>query len=101
MNSDKNGSFYSDSSQEEDFSFGMEPYDDFESDSDGEADNVVVEVDVRDLQDVNEQFLTEMAWLKVDDDNGAQNEDSLNEHTLSRELDSIWQHRQNKGNDTI
>ena len=59
MNSDKNGSFYSDSSQEEDFWFGMEPYDDFESDSDGEADNVVVEVDVRDLQDVNEYF-----WLK-------------------------------------
>ena len=54
MNSDKNGSFYSDSSQEEDFWFGMEPYDDFESDSDGEADNVVVEVDVRDLQDVND-----------------------------------------------
>ena len=81
MNSDKNGSFYSDSSQEEDFSFGMEPYDDFESDSDGEADNVVVEVDVSNLQGVNEQFLTEMARLNVHDDNGAQNKNSLNEHT--------------------
>ena len=44
MNFD-NEAVYSDSSVDDEFSFGILHHDDFNSDSDGEATNVVVEMD--------------------------------------------------------
>ena len=88
MNSAHNGSVYSDSSQDEAFSFGMEPFDEFDSDSDGEAENIFVEINAGGHGGVNEQFLAEMAQLNIDNDDGKINEDPQNSHNFSVESNS-------------
>ena len=57
MNSAHNGSVYSDSSQNEAFLFGMDPFNEFDSDSDGEAENIFVEINSGGHGGVNENFL--------------------------------------------
>ena len=69
-NSVHNGSVYSDSSQDEAFSFGLKPFDEFDSDSDSEAENIFVETNASGHDGVNEQFLAEMAQLNIDNDDG-------------------------------
>ena len=88
MNSAHNGSVYSGSSQDGDFSFGIEPFDEFDSDSDGEAENIFVEINAGGHRGVNEQFLDEMAQLNIDNDDGKSNEDPHNSHNLSAESNS-------------
>ena len=75
MNSAHNGSVYSDSSQDEAFSFGMEPLDEFDSDLDGEDENIFVDINAGGHRGVNEKFLAEMAQLNIDNDDGNSNED--------------------------
>ena len=56
---------YSDSSQEDDFSFGMDIYDDFDSDSDVEAGNLVKEMIDYDFNLNNEQLLRNFFQLHI------------------------------------
>ena len=42
----------------------MDPFDDFDSDSDSEADNTFVDINAGGHGDVNEQFLDGMAQLR-------------------------------------
>ena len=88
MDSAQNGSVYSDSSQDEAFSFGMEPFDEFDSDSDGEAENIFFDINDGGHGGVNEQFLAEMAQLNIYNDDGKSNEDPHNSHNLSAESNS-------------
>ena len=57
MNSAHNGSVYSDSSQYESFLFGMDPFDEFDSDSDDEAENIFFGINAGGHGGANEQFL--------------------------------------------
>ena len=66
----------------------MEPFDEFDSDSDGEAENIFVEINAGGHGGVNEQFLAEMAQLNIYDDDGKINEDPHNSHNLSAESNS-------------
>ena len=56
---------YSDSSQEDEFSFGMDIYDDFDSDSDVEAGNLVKEMIDYDFNLNNEQLLRNFFQLHI------------------------------------
>ena len=56
---------YSDSSQEDEFSFGMDMYDDFDSDSDVEAGNLVKEMIDYDFNLNNEQLLRKFSQLHI------------------------------------
>ena len=56
---------YSDSSQEDEFSFGMDIYDDFDSDSDVEAGNLVKEMIDYDFDLNNEQLLRKFSQLHI------------------------------------
>lgn len=56
---------YSDSSQEDEFSFGMEINDDFDSDSDVEAGNLVKEMIDYDFNLNNEQLLRKFSQLHI------------------------------------
>lgn len=56
---------YSDSSQEDEFSFGMDIYDDFDSDSDVEAGNLVKEMIDYDFNLNNEQLLRKFSQLHI------------------------------------
>ena len=58
-------SFCSDSSQEDEFSFGMDIYDDFDSDSDVEAGNLVKEMIDYDFDLNNEQLLRKFSQLHI------------------------------------
>ena len=70
MDSAHNGSVYSEYSQDEAFSFGMNPFNEFDSDSDSEADNTFVDINAGGHGDVNEQFMAEMAQLNTYNDDG-------------------------------
>ena len=67
----------------------MEPFDEFDSDSYGEAEKIFVDINAGDHGGVNEQFLYEMAQLNIDNDNGKINEDPHNYHNLSAESNSV------------
>ena len=56
---------YSDSSQEDEFSFGMDIYDDFDSYSDVEAGNLVKEMIDYDFNLNNEQLLRKFSQLHI------------------------------------
>ena len=56
---------YSDSSQEDEFSFGMDIYDDFDSDSDVEAGNLVKEMIDYDFNLNNEQLIRKFSQLHI------------------------------------
>ena len=88
MNSAHNGSVYSDSSQDEAFLFGMEPFHEFDSYSDGESENIFVDVNYGGHGGVNEPFLAEMAHFNIDNDYGKSNKDPHNYHHLSAETNS-------------
>ena len=71
MSANDNDSVFLDSSMDDDFSFGMgvsQCPDNFDSDSDGKADNVVVEMDLHESDELNQQLLDEMKQLTVHDD---------------------------------
>ena len=82
------GIVYYDSSQDEDFSFGMEPFDEFDSDSDGGAEKILVDINYGVHGGVNEQFMAEMAQLNINNYDGKSNEDPQNSHHLSAESNS-------------
>ena len=88
MNSAHNGLVYSDSSQDEAFLFGMKLFGEFESDSDGEAESIFVEINAGGHVGVNENFLTEMDQLNIDNDDEKINEDPHNYNNLSAESNS-------------
>jgi hypothetical protein len=71
MSANDNDSVFSDSSMDDDFSFGMRVSQcpgNFDSDPDGKADNVVVEMDLHESEEINQQLLDEMKQLMVHDD---------------------------------
>ena len=85
INPSNNGSVYSDYIQDEAFSFGMDPFDGFDSDSDSEADNIFVEINDGGQGGVNEKLLSEMDQLNIDNNDVKSNEDPQNSHNLSAE----------------
>ena len=71
MSANDNDSVFLDSRMDDDFLFGMgvsQCPDNFDSDSDDEADNVVVEMDLHECDEINQQLLDEMKQLTVHDD---------------------------------
>ena len=88
-------SFCSDSSQEDEFSFGMDIYDDFDSDSDGEAGNLVKEMTDDDFNQNNEQLLLDFSRLHILD-NYDTNSSSYDDLSVSSE-ESINTKKSRKG----
>ena len=66
----------------------MEPFNEFDSDSDGEAENIFVEINADGHGGVNEQFLAEMDQLNIYNDDGKINEDPHNSHNFFAESNS-------------
>ena len=63
----------------------MEPFDEFDSDSDGEAENIFVDINAGGHGVVNETFMAEISQLNMDNDDGKINEVPHNSHNLSAE----------------